>query len=110
MLDSIDTFMARVAKLPKLKLIALGLTLIMGITFLAMQAYDYLSLVSEHGFGNADPPRRGLKVVPDEPPQDTDRPNTHAHASTVPAPRRVENGISSPSDGLDTQPHHRQQV
>jgi len=30
---------------------ALALTLIMGITFLLLQAYDYLSLVSEHGFG-----------------------------------------------------------
>jgi cytochrome c oxidase subunit 3 len=30
---------------------ALGLTLIMGILFLGMQAYDYLTLVTEHGFG-----------------------------------------------------------
>jgi cytochrome c oxidase subunit 3 len=30
---------------------ALGLTLIMGLLFLGMQAYDYLTLVTEHGFG-----------------------------------------------------------
>jgi cytochrome c oxidase subunit 3 len=30
---------------------ALALTLIMGIVFLGMQAFDYLELVSEHGFG-----------------------------------------------------------
>lgn len=30
---------------------ALALTLILGITFLAMQAFDYLELVNEHGFG-----------------------------------------------------------
>jgi cytochrome c oxidase subunit 3 len=30
---------------------ALGLTLVMGLIFLGMQAFDYLTLVSEHGFG-----------------------------------------------------------
>jgi len=30
---------------------ALALTLVMGLIFLGMQAYDYLTLVSEHGFG-----------------------------------------------------------
>jgi len=30
---------------------ALAITLLMGIVFLVMQAYDYLSLVTEHGFG-----------------------------------------------------------
>jgi cytochrome c oxidase subunit 3 len=30
---------------------ALALTLVMGLLFLGMQAYDYLTLVSEHGFG-----------------------------------------------------------
>jgi len=30
---------------------ALAITLLMGLVFLGMQAYDYLTLVSEHGFG-----------------------------------------------------------
>ena len=30
---------------------ALALTLVMGLTFLGLQVYDYLSLVTEHGFG-----------------------------------------------------------
>jgi cytochrome c oxidase subunit 3 len=30
---------------------ALAITLLMGIVFLGMQAYDYLTLVTEHGFG-----------------------------------------------------------
>jgi cytochrome c oxidase subunit 3 len=30
---------------------ALAITLLMGIVFLVMQTYDYLTLVSEHGFG-----------------------------------------------------------
>jgi len=30
---------------------ALALTLVMGLIFLGMQAFDYLTLVSEHGFG-----------------------------------------------------------
>jgi cytochrome c oxidase subunit 3 len=30
---------------------ALAITLLMGVVFLGMQAYDYLTLVSEHGFG-----------------------------------------------------------
>ncbi|HEY7024615.1 MAG TPA: cytochrome c oxidase subunit 3 [Candidatus Limnocylindrales bacterium] len=30
---------------------ALALTLVMGLIFLGMQAYDYLTLVTEHGFG-----------------------------------------------------------
>ena len=30
---------------------ALALTLLLGVVFLSLQAYDYLELVSEHGFG-----------------------------------------------------------